>query len=139
MNANQNPNAKRYRIELTGGELSAISNALDAAIEQVMDNAPMDPITEEPPEDAKETERDSRMTEVDFQRELCRAATMKDFDDRPDYWTGYALGLRRAYHGERFWTVAEHERRLALVGALDSTQRQLGEGYRDGLAFGATA
>ena len=49
-----------------------------------------------------------------------------------DYWAGYQRGLRRAFHGERFGTDAEHQ----LWLSLSDDRAELGRGYRDGLTAG---
>lgn len=54
--------------------------------------------------------------------------------DRPDYYSGYQRGLRRAYHGDRFGTEDEHELWLSLVERRDHTNQERGDGYLAGLA-----
>ena len=76
------------------------------------------------------------MTREKFEHEMGRAATMGAAGDRPDYWAGYARGLRRAFHGTRFGTDAEHALWLAQSDNEDEQRRERGQGYRDGLAAG---
>lgn len=47
-----------------------------------------------------------------------------------DYSKGYQRGLRRHYHREAFGTESEHQQWLAL----DGNRKELGDGYRDGVA-----
>ena len=44
-------------------------------------------------------------------------------------------GLRRAHHGERFGTQAEHEMWLGAVESSDPQRAALGRGYRAGLTL----
>lgn len=44
-----------------------------------------------------------------------------------DFWAGYQIGTRRLYHGDRFGTDAEHEKRL-------NHQSDYGRGYRCGFS-----
>jgi len=44
------------------------------------------------------------------------------------------MGLRRACHGERFGTEAEHQLWLSQADSEDVQRQQLGLGYRAGLA-----
>jgi hypothetical protein len=76
------------------------------------------------------------MDQEQFKREMIRARTLGETDpDRADYWRGYTRGLRRAYHGEDFGTAEEHNLYLAAAEEpLDGGRRDLGRGYRDGLA-----
>ena len=76
------------------------------------------------------------MTRTRFQHEMNRAAAMRAAGDRPDYWSGYERGLRRAYHGERFGTTEEHNLWLSQADSDDEQRRERGQGYRDGLATG---
>ena len=55
---------------------------------------------------------------------------------KADYYAGFIRGLRRAYHGERFGTEAEHRTWLALADDEDDSRASRGRGYRDGLNFG---
>jgi hypothetical protein len=65
-----------------------------------------------------------------------RALAMRSAANRPDYWAGYMRGLRRAYHGERYGTEAEHALWLSQADGEDEQRRERGLGYRDGLAAG---
>lgn len=73
------------------------------------------------------------MDEQRFISLMRKADTMRRIGDRPDYWAGYQRGLRRAHHGERFGTEAEHELWLSLIDRTDSLSQERGVGYRDGL------
>lgn len=53
--------------------------------------------------------------------------------ERPDYYAGYTRGLRRAHHGDRFGTEAEHELWMSLVDRPDHCSQERGNGYRAGL------
>ena len=79
------------------------------------------------------------MNERQFQSEMNRAETMRRLASgptEPDYYAGYIRGLRRAYHGERFGTEAEHDLWMGLADGQDDEQRAAkGRGYRDGLRF----
>lgn len=50
------------------------------------------------------------------------------------YWRGYIRGLRRAHHGEKFGLEAEHQFYMSLITDSDADRRQIGKGYREGLA-----
>ena len=76
------------------------------------------------------------MTRQTYEHQMMRAAAMRAAGDRPDYWSGYARGLRRAFHGERFGSDAEHSLWLAQADNEDEQRRERGQGYRDGLAAG---
>lgn len=54
---------------------------------------------------------------------------------RAEWWAGYMRGLRRAHHGERFGSSAEHEMWLAAVESDDPMRAALGRGYRAGLTL----
>lgn len=67
-----------------------------------------------------------------------RANTLRRVESdlsRSAWWTGYMRGLRRAHHGERFGSQAEHELWLAAVESDDSKRAALGRGYRAGLTL----
>lgn len=79
------------------------------------------------------------MTELKFRSEMRRAETMRKTNDDPimaEYWAGYIRGLRRAYHGDKFGTDAEHRLWTAAANSREESRKQRGRGYRDGLAFG---
>jgi len=80
------------------------------------------------------------MTEQKFKSEMRRARTMQETSDDPmrsEYWAGYQRGLRRAYHGKKFGTEAEHASWSAAINSLDESRKQRGLGYADGLSCGA--
>lgn len=75
-----------------------------------------------------------------FESLMRRADTMRRHTDpsnphESDWWTGYMRGLRRAHHGERFGTTAEHEMWLASADSSYQGRAALGRGYRAGLTI----
>lgn len=73
-----------------------------------------------------------------FASMLRRADALRRVESDPiraDWWTGYMRGLRRAHHGERFGTGAEHELWLAAADSDDPARAALGRGYRAGLTL----
>ena len=69
-----------------------------------------------------------------------RADTMRRIENHHDYireswWAGYMRGLRRAHHGERFGTGAEHALWLSAADSTDPQRAALGRGYRAGLTL----
>jgi len=78
------------------------------------------------------------MTKKHFQSEIRRAETLKRLADEPgqaDYYAGYIRGLRRAFHGENFGTIEEHNKLCSLVNDEDKSRKQRGLGYLAGLNF----
>ena len=74
------------------------------------------------------------MNQGTFESEMSRARIYRKLE-RPDYWEGFARGLRRAYHGAIFGTEAQHVHWLSLAtDGGDDSSRKRGRGYRDGLA-----
>jgi len=74
------------------------------------------------------------MDKKTFLHEMARADTMRHVDPpRAEYWCGFTRGLRRAHHGERFGTAAEHDLWLAAADSDDPTRADRGRGYRDGM------
>ena len=64
---------------------------------------------------------------------LRRADALRRFEPDPmgsEWWAGYKRGLRRAHHGERFGSEAEHELWLAAADSDDQMRAALGRGYR---------
>jgi hypothetical protein len=79
------------------------------------------------------------MNEQQFQSEMSRAQTLGRLASDPiqaDYYSGYARGVRRQYHGDQFGSQQEHDLWLSLVDDTDESRTALGRGYRDGLLFG---
>jgi hypothetical protein len=79
------------------------------------------------------------MLETTFQSEMRRAETRRRLATDPteaEYFAGFIRGLRRAYHGERFGTAAEHALWLTLADDVDESRAAEGRGYRDGLREG---
>ena len=67
-----------------------------------------------------------------------RADTLRRIEPDPilaEWWAGYMRGLRRAHHGERFGSEAEHELWLSAAESSDPMRAALGRGYRDGLTL----
>lgn len=67
-----------------------------------------------------------------------RADTLRRVESDPlrsEWWVGYMRGLRRAHHGERFGSQAEHEMWLAAADSTDPKRSALGQGYRAGLTL----
>ena len=65
-----------------------------------------------------------------------RADTLRRVEPDPiktEWWTGYMRGLRRAHHGERFGTQAEHELWLSAIDSPDELRAALVRGYSAGL------
>lgn len=66
-----------------------------------------------------------------------RADTLRRSEPDPiraEWWAGYMRGLRRAHHGERFGSEAEHGLWLAAAESSDPERGALGLGYRAGLS-----
>lgn len=73
-----------------------------------------------------------------FSTLLRRADTLRRLEGDPlrsDWWVGYMRGLRRAHHGERFGSQAEHELWLSAAESDDPARAALGRGYRAGLTL----
>ncbi|HEY4691329.1 MAG TPA: hypothetical protein VIK33_18620 [Anaerolineae bacterium] len=67
-----------------------------------------------------------------------RADTLRRLDSdhvHASWWTGYMRGLRRAHHGERFGSEAEHALWLSASESTDPMRAALGRGYRTGLTL----
>lgn len=65
-----------------------------------------------------------------------RAGTLRRIESDPvraEWWAGYMRGLRRAHHGTRFGSQAEHEMWLTAIESDDQMRAALGRGYRAGL------
>lgn len=59
-----------------------------------------------------------------------------EFDPaKAEWWRGYMRGLRRAHHGERFGSEAEHQTWLAAADSDDPLRASLGRGYAAGLTL----
>lgn len=74
----------------------------------------------------------------DFKSLMRRADTMRRIKTdylREAWWTGYIKGLRRAHHGEKFGTQAEHDLFLSAAESSDPSRAALGMGYRAGLTM----
>ena len=63
-----------------------------------------------------------------------RADTLRRIDDDlpafAPWFAGYMRGLRRAHHGERFGTQAEHDLWLSAEHSARPATRGAGRGYR---------
>lgn len=69
---------------------------------------------------------------------LRRADTLRRVEPDPiraEWWAGYMRGLRRAHHGERFGSEAEHALWLSAAESTDPQRAALGRGYRAGLTL----
>ena len=67
-----------------------------------------------------------------------RADTLRRRESDPvraEWFVGYMRGLRRAHHGEKFGSRAEHEMWLAAAESEDPTRSALGRGYSAGLTL----
>lgn len=67
-----------------------------------------------------------------------RADTLRRVESDPirsEWWAGYMRGLRRAHHGERFGSEAEHEMWFAASESTDPARAALGRGYHAGLTL----
>lgn len=75
-----------------------------------------------------------------FQSLMRRADTLRRLESdclAESWWTGYMRGLRRAHHGERFGTEAEHDLWFSAIESTDQSRAALGRGYRAGLTLEA--
>ena len=70
---------------------------------------------------------------MNYQDAVGRAQAMAGIE-RNAYWRGYARGARRGHFGDHFVTDEEHHMHLAAADSEDHERRELGMGYRDGLA-----
>lgn len=69
---------------------------------------------------------------------LRRADTLRRLETdhlREAWYAGYVRGLRRAHHGERFGSDAEHALWLSLADEPEAGRAALGSGYRAGLTL----
>ena len=95
------------------------------------------PIDKNIPVDAPDTGEPVEVMPVDgsrFELEMNRAKSMLLCGTgNADYWQGYQRGLRRAYHGERFGTAAEHALWCEALHSDDPQRAARGRGYRHAL------
>lgn len=73
-----------------------------------------------------------------FSSLLRRADTLRRVEPDPiraEWYAGYMRGLRRAHHGERFGSEAEHQLWLAAAESTYPMRAALGRGYRAGLTL----
>ena len=77
----------------------------------------------------------SLLRRADTLRRLESAQPGYDAVLRAEWWAGYMRGLRRAHHGERFGTEAEHALWMAAADSDDPQRAALGRGYRAGLTL----
>lgn len=76
------------------------------------------------------------MNEQKYKTQLRNAEEMRRITEDPlmsEYWAGYARGLRRGYHGDKFGTEEEHNTWSALVESKDKARQSKGRGYIDGI------
>ena len=52
-----------------------------------------------------------------------------------EWWAGYMRGLRRAHHGERFGSEAEHDLWFSAADSTNPMRAALGRGYHAGLTL----
>lgn len=67
-----------------------------------------------------------------------RADTLRRVESDPiraEWWAGYMRGLRRAHHGERFGSEAEHDLWFSAAKSNNLMRAALGRGYRAGLTL----
>ena len=77
---------------------------------------------------------------ADFASLMRRADALRRIETDPvksDWWAGYMRGLRRAHHGERFGTEAEHQLWLSAAESPDPSRAALCNGYLAGLTLTA--
>ena len=77
---------------------------------------------------------------ADFASLMRRADALRRIETDPvksDWWAGHMRGLRRAHHGERFGTEAEHQLWLSAAESPDPSRAALGNGYLAGLTLTA--
>jgi hypothetical protein len=74
------------------------------------------------------------MDKQEFENEIIKARNFQKREPgRAAYWTGYERGLRYAFYGASFCSVAEHIAWLKQAEETKDQERRLrGEGYRDG-------
>ena len=76
-----------------------------------------------------------------FSSLMRRADTLRRIESDPiraEWWVGYMRGLRRAHHGKRFGTEAEHDLWLSASASTDPSRAALGRGYVAGLTLTAS-
>lgn len=74
------------------------------------------------------------MDEKKFRSLMRMAGSFYKLDpDRSDYWRGFQRGLRRLYHGEKFGTAEDHQKRMTCRNG--DYRRDLQTGYRAGFYF----
>lgn len=54
---------------------------------------------------------------------------------KSSWWRGYMRGLRRAHHGERFGSLAEHQMWLDAADSPIPDRAAMGRGYAAGLTM----
>ena len=72
------------------------------------------------------------MEQKDFEDNIKGAALFAKLSQdtaEADFWVGYALGIRRHYHGESFGTQKGHTRRMEQLNSQYVRRRALGRGY----------
>ncbi len=74
------------------------------------------------------------MERPEFEAEMRKAQEMgRAGIDRQNFWAGYARGLQRGYHGEKFGTAEEHRKWWSMAEAFgDLFRQERGYGYRAG-------
>ena len=80
------------------------------------------------------------MTMSTFASLMRRADTLRRAEPDPiraEWWAGYMRGLRRAHHGERFGSEAQHQLWVSAAESTDPMRAALGRGYIAGLTLEA--
>lgn len=73
-----------------------------------------------------------------FSSLLRRADTLRKLESDPiraAWWVGYMRGLRRAHHGDRFGSGAEHQMWLDAASSQIPDRAAMGRGYAAGLTM----
>jgi len=76
------------------------------------------------------------MSKARFDLELNRALAflaLTEDANTASYWSGYARGVRRAFHGKNYSTDGDHLLFLCMVVETNPRRHAMGVGYRDGL------
>ena len=73
------------------------------------------------------------MTDLDYQSLLSMAKKMRNLSNRPAYYDGYMLGLRRLFHDENVGAFENHKKWPSQRNDDDQARGDMQHGYRDGL------
>lgn len=72
------------------------------------------------------------MTTDEFVQKMNMADAFRRCGDA-GYYTGYMKGLRRHFNGDAHGSTADHVLWLAKINCADESEKEQGQGYRDGL------